>query len=481
MIFANAAEFEASSFQPKVCIVGAGPAGITIARVLAKLGTPVVILEAGGEEVTEESQDFYRGTTVGDPYFDLDVARLRFLGGCSNHWAGWCRVLDASDFEARPWVPDSGWPIGRHDIEPFLGEVQDILDLPAFEADRPIDADISWIQLIKSPAVRFGQKYREEIATSDRIALVLNTHVTELVGDGTQVTAARIRSNGAPARDLRVAQYVVATGGLENSRLLLWSNERSGGGVVPKPAALGRYWMEHPQFIAADALLLRENAFEMDAQNEAFFGPSPAALQRAGIMNFGVRLISTPYAGVKETVAHLACTAPSFSEWASSTVGLNLTCGGHLSVGWEQAPVAENRVALSGSERDADGIPRIELHWKKGELDRRTLLEGLRLFGQSMARADLGRVRLAEWLLEGEEYPEGGELAGYHHMGGTRMSNDPQKGVVDSDCRVHGMRNLHIGGSSVFATSGHANPTTTIVALALRLGYHLSGLPHVTA
>jgi len=72
------------------------------------------------------------------------------------------------------------------------------------------------------------------------------------------------------------------------------------------------------------------------------------------------------------------------------------------------------------------------------------------------------------------DYPTNQELAGHHHMGGTRMSDDPQKGVVDRDCRVHGMRNLYVGGSSVFATSGQCNPTTTIVALAARLGDHLS-------
>lgn len=98
--------------------------------------------------------------------------------------------------------------------------------------------------------------------------------------------------------------------------------------------------------------------------------------------------------------------------------------------------------------------------------------EGLRLFGETLAETDMGRIRIADWVAEGE-YPTDQELAGHHHMGGTRMGTDPSTSVVDANCKIHGMDNLYAGGSSVFATSGQANPTTTIVALALRLGDHL--------
>ena len=129
MIFQNIAEFRASGFAPRIGIVGSGPAGVTVARKLAQAKIPSVILEAGGAEYSDESQDFYKGTVVGDPYFDLDSCRLRFFGGSSNHWAGWCRVLEAHDFQARPYVPNSGWPIARADIEPFLSEAFDILGI----------------------------------------------------------------------------------------------------------------------------------------------------------------------------------------------------------------------------------------------------------------------------------------------------------------------------------------------------------------
>ena len=78
-----------------------------------------------------------------------------------------------------------------------------------------------------------------------------------------------------------------------------------------------------------------------------------------------------------------------------------------------------------------------------------------------------------DWVAKGEDYPTDQEIAGHHHMGGTRMGKDPKKSVVDRNCKVHGMENLYVGGSSVFTTSGQCNPTTSIVALSLRLGAHL--------
>jgi choline dehydrogenase-like flavoprotein len=474
MIFENFEAYRNSGFTPKVCIIGSGPAGTTIARKLGKAGVPVVIIEAGGEEWTEESQNFYKGTEIGDPYFDLDVTRLRYMGGCSNHWAGWCRVLDAHDFTPKSWVPDTGWPIARADIEPYFDEVREILELAQFRPDVPISDQIRWVQLIKSPAVNFAQKYRDELDQSKTIAVVLNTTVRELAGDGKRITGAHLVSEGRDAGILTAEVYVPCTGGLENSRLLLWSNERSNGGVVPNAAALGRYWMEHPHFEGGNVILSSLDEFETDAVAEAFFSPSSEAMEQRGILNFGIRLIEMPYPGVKRLVADLACTAPDTAEWVSYQLGLNLRCAAQLYVQWEQAPLASNHIALSKTEFDPNGVPRIERNWKKSEQERRTVRDGLRRYGATMAAKNLGRVRIADWLLNGEDYPTDQELAGHHHMGGTRMSSDPSKGVVNSDCRVHGMENLYVGGSSVFATSGQANPTTTITSLACRLGDHLS-------
>ena len=98
--------------------------------------------------------------------------------------------------------------------------------------------------------------------------------------------------------------------------------------------------------------------------------------------------------------------------------------------------------------------------------------------GRYLARREMGRVKLFDWVLDDDlslpGLEQGQELAGYHHMGTTRMGTTPRDGVVDRDCRVFGIDNLYIAGSSVFRTSGHANPTLTIVQLALRLVDHLA-------
>jgi choline dehydrogenase-like flavoprotein len=474
MIFQDATAYAASGHTPRVCIVGSGPAGMSIALKLAAARVPSVILEAGADDWTEESQDHYRGAVVGDHYFDLDATRLRFMGGSSNHWAGWCRVLDAHDFEPKSYLAHSGWPIRRSDIEPFLDETREVLDLHPFPQDLGVTESFRWFEMQKSQPVRFREKYADLLAGSDLIALVLNTQVDELVGDGSAVRAAKIRSRGLPAGEVTAPHYVVATGGLENARLLLWSNERSNGGVVPHARALGRYWMEHPMFEVGTAFITDAEAMRFDHEGDAFFTPSVEAMAARGVLNFHVQVQSMPYSGVKRFIAETACMVPETTEWVSSKLGLRLSCASRLHMAWEQPPREDNRVALSATERDADGMPRIELHWKKDELDRRTMLEGIRMFGEEFARRDLGRIHISDWVRDGGEWPTDMEIAGNHHMGGTRMGTDTTTSVVDANCKVHGMANLYVGGSSVFATSGQCTPTTTITALALRLGDHLA-------
>ena len=109
--------------------------------------------------------------------------------------------------------------------------------------------------MIKSDHVHFGEKFMPELDSNPNIAVVLDTEVSELMGNGHLVTGAKLWSQGAPAGEIALDYFVVCTGGLENSRLLLWSNEQSNGGVVPNAAALGRYWMEHPMYTAGDAII----------------------------------------------------------------------------------------------------------------------------------------------------------------------------------------------------------------------------------
>jgi len=141
----------------------------------------------------------------------------------------------------------------------------------------------------------------------------------------------------------------------------------------------------------------------------------------------------------------------------------------------EQAPHANSRVTLD-SENDALGMPRAKLNWELTSLEKNSLRTISTLIGREVGRASMGRVKLYEYLQDekDESWPSfaGG---GWHHMGTTRMSSDAKDGVVDANCKVHGISNLYIAGASVYVTAGAVNPTLTLIALTIRLADHLKG------
>jgi choline dehydrogenase-like flavoprotein len=142
----------------------------------------------------------------------------------------------------------------------------------------------------------------------------------------------------------------------------------------------------------------------------------------------------------------------------------------NLSTRIEQAPNPDSRVVLT-SERDQLGMPRVALDWRLSEVDRHNVGRSLEVLGAEVGAAGIGRLKML-FDEDGEGWPDdlGG---GSHHMGTTRMSNDPKQGVVDRNCRIHGMSNVFVAGSSVFPTGGGGTPTMTLVALALRLAAHI--------
>jgi choline dehydrogenase-like flavoprotein len=176
---------------------------------------------------------------------------------------------------------------------------------------------------------------------------------------------------------------------------------------------------------------------------------------------------------VKELVRQAFCVAPDWSNRLLKQVGKEYHCGALLRAESEQAPRPENRIELD-SQTDALGVPRPRLYWKKAEFERKSALTQAVLVGDALIKHDIGRLRIRNFLADNMPWPKSAQPGSWHHMGGTRMSESPATGVVDKNCKVFGMDNLYIGGSSVFTTGGHASPTYTIVQLALRLGDHLA-------
>lgn len=473
-MFVDSGFFTAGSLPP-VVVIGSGPAGLTLAVELVRRGHACLVLEAGQDGYSAESQDFYAGRTVGDRYFELDATRLRQFGGSSNHWTGICRPLEPWDFEARPEIGLPGWPISGEDLAPYDADARRMLeigDTPSF----PLDPDLREVGYGVSPPVNMAEKHRAQIADSPRLHVALGTAVEWIEAEAGSVTALHLRlPSGASAR-IEPRVCVIACGGIETLRLLLWSNVVSSERVVAEPAALGRYWTDHPQQTAGGARIERPfHRTEPILDRAISVAPTAQALRRYAIPNVVVRLKAPRrLQSAREWVERAVCGTGMLGTGAlERAMNESIECGDAVTVTWEQLPDAANRVALSETERDAFGVPRVELHWRRQRNDYRTAKVGFELAARYLVGNGRGTVRAAPHLIELQDNVRDTWMAEHHHMGGARMSVSPNEGVVDSDLRIHGLRNGYVLGSSVFPSGGYANPTLTIVTLAYRLADHL--------
>jgi choline dehydrogenase-like flavoprotein len=459
-----------------VCIAGSGPAGMSLALALAEKGKDVLLLEGGGAEFSDRSQDLYIGENRGDPYAALDDARLRFLGGSSNHWGGRCRPLDAIDFAYKDYCPEAHWPIDQLDLDPYLARAQDILDVKGDFADEVLDPAIRRLTFLYSePTTRFADKYAATLRDSPRIVVALKTSLVGVEIEGDRVSGFRVRDFAGHQRTVGADTFVLACGGIENSRLLLHFNAECEGRLVPEARTLGRYWMEHPHFRVGWMALTSAFPNRLPFRGP-FFGLTPERMRELGVLNCSLQAgAPTSGKGMRKLAAELACIAPRLGEWVIQQTGREFICDGRrIHASWEEEPKFDSHIALSGTQRDAFGIPRVELHWRKSARDIETVRKTVIELGSLLARQKLGRVRLSDWVLEDGPWPENDDFGGNHHMGGTRMSTSATDGIVTPDLRLWDMDNMYVAGSSVFPSGGHANPTLTIVQMSLRLADHLS-------
>ena len=493
------------------CVIGSGPAGVTVARRLAARGLSVALMEGGGLDLESASQDLYQGAVVGLDYYPLEDARLRMFGGSSMHWGGRCRELDAMNFEALPFETMRAWPITRADLDPYQAEADAILDLPAIDEapDLPItqkEERFHRIQYRYSPPTRFGEKYKDEIAASAEITCLVNANLVDLrLDDGLgTVTGAVFRSFAPddPGFTVDARFYVLCLGGLETPRALLNFTSQIPAGIGNQNDMVGRFFCEHPHYRLGQVYYERPipEAEVLETPEEAY-APTMGFVEKHETLSFSVLVtpqLAPPLTFGAELVRSAGCVTGFTERLAEGVLGKSLNCDrgglsmyfaqgegqqavqGRVSIHAEQSLQRDSRVKLA-DERDAFGLRRIALDWQVGELDIHTMRTAALELGAHYAEQGIGRVRVDDWLMEaeGSSLPgldQGHRVGGHHHMCATRMSADPREGVVDGDCKVHGVSNLYIGGSSVFASSGYANPTYTIVQLALRLGDHLDGL-----
>ncbi len=473
-------------------IIGAGPAGLSVAREFAATGLQVAILESGGLAHDPMTQALCDGQVVGDPYAGPLVTRRRQVGGTANEWnthtTAECGAkyvpLDPLDFLARSWLPVSGWPLDWGDLAPYYVRAHHVCGLGPFtyRAADWADPDCGPLPLnsnvlanavyLFGPGRLFTGTYVAETVAAPNLRLFLHANAVALESDpaGAHVAQVRIRCLSGSEHWLRARAFVLAAGGIENARLLLLSEAAGRVGPGNEHDWVGRCFMEHPRDMACavvprnPALLERLAFYAMHTTSQGSvmgrLALTEAAMASERLMNASITLIPPDRVARSRTKQALRGMLAVGLPWLRAEPL-------PLLINLEQAPDPANRVALS-VQRDALGLPKVQIEWRWREHDQRNLRRLRATLGGALEDAGFGLF------VTNHNAPP--DPNAHHHLGTTRMHPDPHYGVVDTDSRVHGTENLFVAGSSVFPTGGYANPTLTVIALSLRLADHLKSL-----
>jgi choline dehydrogenase-like flavoprotein len=523
-----------------VCIIGSGPAGLTLAQELSQAGVAVNVLEAGGLEPDSAAQRLASGVSVGLPYYPLDAARLRQFGGTSGHWWSGIRLrpLEREDFEPRSWIPFSGWPFPKKRLDPFYERAQRVFgfDQCDYRLEDWLAPGESWLMLedgpVRTEVCQFAgadvlDYYKRRTLDSPDVRVYLNANVTELLSEDSTgaISGVRVATLDGTTFKAVARVYVLAAGGIANPRLMLLSRSKSAAGIGNQNDLVGRFFMEHVNVITGRIIPSRaefarqlgpfvrhvRNGVELAAT--LAIDPAASAAEQIGhawiVVEPDDEVVSSRGAiAVRELVGslrhyqhlqgglraelskvvkdpehrqsmlndlghlrHVARDLPAVSRtaglWLTGRYRKNPTLL-QMRFMAEQVPNPESRITLS-HDVDALGLNKAQLDWQLMDLDLETIKKSQRIVDSTLRGKGLGRV---DSFYEEDDPPP--RISGtWHHLGTTRMHEDPKQGVVDSQSRVHGVSNLFVTGGSVFPTGGYANPTLTIVAMALRLADHL--------
>jgi choline dehydrogenase-like flavoprotein len=540
---------DAQSLEAQLCVVGAGAAGIALALSLRNTGIDVLLLESGGRDFETQSQALYDGEVV-DPHLHSppDRYRQRRFGGTTTIWGGRCMPLDPLDFEAREYVPYSGWPLELHTLLPYYRQANSLCEAGRFaylagEAfHRPLPPMLAGfaspnfstdtLERFSCPT-DFGQRYGHKLATAANIRVLLHANVTHLQLDtnAKRVTKLTVSNHAGKQLCVRAQQFVLAVGGLETARLLLASRDIQPTGIGNTHGVVGRYYMCHlagtiGRIEVRGGLGKVWNGYDISdegiyCRRRLALRPEVQRSRRLG--NFIARLhhprITDPaHRNAVLSLLYLAKFAipyeyrkrlheddsPTVMRYASHLRNVITSPADALRFAWhmlrdrklaerkfpsivirskaglfsldfhaEQQPNPASRITLS-DRLDPFGMPRIRIDWRYTQGDVDTVSGALALLSDDLRQSGVASFDYDPNTVEAEMTRYG--AYGGHHIGTARMGHNPRTSVVDEQCRVHNLENLHIASAATFPTSSQANPTLTVVALALRLAAHLRGL-----
>ncbi len=477
-----------------VCIVGAGPAGTTIARALDNSGINVTVIESGGFKYSNTLKDNFSlaGLTtdlwIGREYFTTHTARQ--IGGNAVSWQGWCRELDAEDFIERDYIPLSGWPVTKQELDPWYEQSLNILKLDKPTADTAIDkTDLvsSQFQISKQ---RFTGTWKTKLKTSKNIQLIYNATVSHLQPLSTKsddkkaparIQALHIVTENGKQFTVQAGHVILAAGGLGNPHLLLDSAKRAPAFTPLQNDWIGQCFMEHPHYTPAALVWINKKA-PVDIANDIttsvpIYYLSRTLREKHQLMqsSFNIDPLDVAAQMPEEWREHFLTT--HFDEKTADELRKIIANLHNEQGSWhgiyirsEQAPNRANVYTLA-KKKNAFKVSKGRMQWNYHAQDLDNMERSTRLFLQELAK--LSPLLQVKFLLHDRERYSKHVIGGGHFMGTTRMSNNTDTGCVDAQGQFHGIENLHIAGSSVFPTGGFANPTQTIIALSLRLASRL--------
>jgi choline dehydrogenase-like flavoprotein len=502
-----------------VCIVGAGIAGlIAAARLARNKQRRIIVVESGlpngGPAISalneiDNAADHYKGALEG---------RSRGLGGTSLVWGGKLLPLSSHDTLPRPYLGLDGWPFDIAELAPYYHEIESLMRLDGEGYDRDIAKQLDPRGLLPRDDVDFCLRWPKRLAPKNlNLASIFRTEIERLENLEIWVGAtasgfdfdcsSRIKALTAinhAGKILRVLanEYLLTAGTLESTRLLLIADRQSNHAVSRDCGALGRYFNDHLVFNAAILRprnrnltnLALSDRYTFSTQRHLHFELRSAAQERGGIgsafFDVGVELTDDSALARAKHVAHglrrgrpdftfadfmaIAEDSPSllstaYWRWTLKQKYWPPDATQQIKIWVEQLPQWQNRICLS-DHKDALQLPKLKMEWRKTDAEERTFRTMVEKIGRFWDR-HLARVCELEWtpeVLTPDLRIVDSAVDIFHPAGSTRMGTNPSDSVVDSSLKVHSIPNLSIASASVFPTSGSANPTLTVMCLAMR-------------
>lgn len=460
-------------------ILGAGAAGITLALDLSKKNKDVSIalVEAGGLDWSEKSQNLYNVKYSNLDSNDLYNLRLRYFGGTTNHWGGYCRPLDNEDFINRPEIKRVGWPIDKITLDKYLYDSIQILDCNSSlkvrdnrsSSEKKIldDLELEETEWIYSYAEIFRNKF-DDIKNSKNIKLLLNKtafNINEVKENNIVNKINIIDTINKKISVLNGKNFIISMGGVESTRFLMNCNRVGNYNFGNISKNLGKGFMDHPHMTIGQYIGFKNFYYGNNRRYMRFFKPTFEFQQKNKILNTTLRIGKDDQFNNK-----LVKEFNTFYKLKNQSIDHT----GYVHINSEQELRNQNQITLT-NEYDDLNIPIINLDFSYSQLDLKTFRMGANLAANYFINTNYGRLKLEKWIYDEDSIIPFDDFRYYgHHMGSMRMSNNINDGVVDQSLKVYGTKNLYVASSSIFPTGGISNPTLTIVQLSLYLSNLLS-------